>query len=92
MAGHWRQARYLPMLPCQDGRLAKVNGIAVHPSEFLTISVSKYASKNTKTADSVFKSFYRLIVAGLSFEKSAFKVSDFPYKSSRRHLVCDFLS
>jgi hypothetical protein len=35
---------------------------------------------------------YSLIVAGVSFEKSAFEVSDFPYKSSRRHVDCDILA
>jgi hypothetical protein len=35
---------------------------------------------------------YRLFVAGVCFEKLAFKVSDFPYKSSRRHVDCDVLA
>jgi hypothetical protein len=35
---------------------------------------------------------YSLNVAGVSFEKSAFEVSDFPHKSSRRHVDCDVLA
>jgi hypothetical protein len=33
-----------------------------------------------------------IVAAGVSFEKSAFKVSDFPYKRSRRHVDCDVLA
>jgi hypothetical protein len=45
-----------------------------------------------RTANSVSIGLYRLFVAGVSFEKSAFKVFDFPYKSSRRHVDCDVLA
>jgi hypothetical protein len=43
-------------------------------------------------ANSESNGLYSLIVVGVSFEESAFEVSNFPYKSSRRHVDCDVLA
>jgi hypothetical protein len=45
-----------------------------------------------RRADSESHGLCSLIVAGVSFEQSAFKVSDFSYKSSRWHVDCDVLA
>jgi hypothetical protein len=50
--------------------------------------MTTYLKRPFQSAKYELNIIYSLIVAGVGFEESAFKVSDSPYKSSFRYVYC----